>query len=172
VASETFVTALLIITGIVAAGILISAVYPVVWTMAGSFTSSAHQTDIQIRTDFKIVSTYASETGTVKILMVNIGTVPIGISDIQKSIVNIGNTGNFGVARWVASLPSPADGYWTYTLYKTDSSPNQWSPGETIEIDTGSILIGEVPPATPSVYFQFILPSGVWRSAEFTISKP
>jgi flagellar protein FlaG len=164
VASETFVTALLIITGIIAAGILITAVYPVVWTMAGTFTSSAHQTDIQMRTDFKIVSTYANDNvpSNIRILMVNVGTAAIGVSDIQKSIVNIGNTGNFG--------PVPySTGGWTYTIYKTDNNINQWSPGEILEIDTSSLLITDT---YPDVYFQFILPSGVWRSEEFTISKP
>lgn len=161
-ASETFVTALLIITGIVAAGILITAVYPVVWNMAGTFTSSAHQSDVTMRTDFKIVSTYANDAtpSNVRILMVNVGTTAIGTSDIQKSIVNIGNTGNFGAVQYGATG-------WTYTLLNND--PNKWNPGETLEIDTTSTLISDT---YPNVYFQFILPSGVWRSSEFTISKP
>jgi len=50
--AETFVNALFLITAVVAAGILITAVFPIVWNMAGTFSTASHESDTRIRTDF------------------------------------------------------------------------------------------------------------------------
>jgi flagellar protein FlaG len=41
--SETITTALFLITAVIAAGVLINAVYPVVYNMAGTFSSTTHE---------------------------------------------------------------------------------------------------------------------------------
>ena len=61
-ASETFVSAMMLITAVVASAILITAVFPIVWNMVSTFSSASHETDTRMRTDFKIVTTYANHS--------------------------------------------------------------------------------------------------------------
>jgi flagellar protein FlaG len=184
-AAETFVTALLLITAIISAGILINAVYPVVWNMAGTFSSASHETDTRMRTDFKIVTTYAIH-GTpephpnIQIWMKNIGTSRIGIPEIDKADVIIGLTGNMARAQLISgvrttptpptpSIPSLSDGKWTYNLFD-DNDNAFWDSGETLEIDAYNLQLGSFSTSGNLVSFQFVLPNGVWRSSEFTSS--
>lgn len=177
-AAETFVTALLLITAIISAGILINAVYPVVWNMAGTFSSASHETDTRMRTDFKIVATqatssYSGTSGLAKIWVKNIGTNSIGRPEIEQSDVFIGRVGNFQRAQFDTlnpylpippPPPLPADKYWIYYLADTNSN-NQWDIGETMEIDS---MVPGIDTIGIPIYFQLVLPNGVWRSSEFT----
>ncbi len=44
--AETITTALFLITAVVASAVLINAVYPVIQTMTGTFSSSTHESDV------------------------------------------------------------------------------------------------------------------------------
>jgi flagellar protein FlaG len=59
VASDTITTAMFLIAAVIAAAILLNAVFPVIYTMAGTFSQSSREADSRIRTDFKIINTYA-----------------------------------------------------------------------------------------------------------------
>jgi len=73
--SETFTTAMFLIAAIISAGVLVNAVFPVVYQLSGTISSSSHQVDQRMRTDVKIVATYASDTSdTAKIWLKNVGT--------------------------------------------------------------------------------------------------
>ncbi len=48
-------SAILLIVAVICAAILAMAVYPAIFTMAGTFSSASHTADQNIRTDFKIV---------------------------------------------------------------------------------------------------------------------
>ncbi|OPY35393.1 MAG: Archaebacterial flagellin [Methanoregula sp. PtaU1.Bin051] len=163
--ADTFVSALFIITAVVAAGILINAVYPIVWSTASTFSSSAHETDTRMRTDFKIVNTYGSSTThLVKVWIKNIGSNPVGISEIQNGAdVFIGSSGNF--ARAALGDPTTTNQKWTFQLDDQNSN-NLWDTGETIEITARNDVLDA---AGELAYFQFVLPNGVYRSVEFTI---
>jgi len=166
--AETITTALFLITAVVASAVLINAIYPVVAGMAGTFSSSTHESDVRIRTDFKIIATYASESaGTGQIWMKNIGSVQIPLRDIQRADVFGGATGSFdhlaytngtlGNNQWTETFPSP----------EYDLNGNQaWDAGETVKITFKTPL----PTPGSTVYFQFSLPDGIWRSTEFTVS--
>ena len=52
---ETIASAILLITAVICAAILVVAIYPAVFTMVGTFGSASHAADQNIRTDFKIV---------------------------------------------------------------------------------------------------------------------
>jgi archaeal flagellar protein FlaG len=167
--SETITTALFLITAVIAAGVLINAVYPVVYTMAGTFSSTTHESDVRMRTDFKIISTVASGNEA-QIWMKNIGTEQIPIASIEKSDVFCGAVGHFDRLTFVPPGSSLGDGQWTYdfTSGKYDLDGNGvWDPGETIKITAVTALI---PGSGDMVYFQFSLPTGVWRSNQFTVS--
>jgi archaeal flagellar protein FlaG len=155
--SETITTALFLITAVIAAGVLINAVYPVVYEMAGTFSSSTHQSDTRMRTDFKVIAT-AAKTNNAQIWMKNIGSERIALADIQKGDVFFGAVDSFNRLEYGDD--------WTEDLSDTNGN-SVWDPGETLKITitkTGGLSGGQ------SLYFQFSLPNGVWRSQEFTVS--
>jgi flagellar protein FlaG len=164
--AETITTALFLITAVVASAVLINAVYPVISTMAGTFSSTTHESDVRIRTDFKIIATSASD-GTAQVWMKNIGSEPISISDIQRADVFGGATNNFDHLVHINSS-SPVGNQWRETFDSGyNLNTNQfWDPGETVKVSFKTTI-----PSTGSkVYFQFALPDGIWRSTEFTVS--
>jgi flagellar protein FlaG len=167
--AETFTTALFLITAVIAAGVLINAVFPVVYTMAGTFQSSTHESDVRLRTDFKIVAAFgtAGTPDTAQVWMKNIGSQRIPLSEIQKSDVFCGEVGNFGRLSYIDGNPPP--GQWTEVI-RDDAPLNNngyWDPGETLEVYAKP---STMPASGGMVYFQFVLPNGIWRSNEFTVS--
>jgi flagellar protein FlaG len=166
--AETFTTAMFLITAIIAAGVLVNAVFPVVYQMAGTFSSASHESDQRMRTDFKIITTFANaNTQTGQVWLKNIGTTRISTDEIQRADVFCGAPGNFDRLTWVNEEPL-ADGQWTAELSDLNNNPRFWDSGETIKVTMKSTNIpsdkGEL------VYFQFVLPDGIWRSIEFTAS--
>ena len=165
--AETITTALFLITAVVASAVLINAVYPVIQNMAGTFSSSTHESDVRIRTDFKIIATSASQAaGTAQVWMKNIGSERISLSEIQRSDVFCGAVGNFDHLSYTSG--SPGDKQWTADFGPGyDLNANSfWDPGETLKVTAKT----SIPPAGNKVYFQFALPNGIWRSNEFTAS--
>jgi len=161
--AETFTTAMFLITAVIAAGVLVNAVFPVVYNMAGTFSSATHDSDERLRTDFKIVTYTATNSGIphATVWLKNIGSSRISMSDFtNRSDVFCGDVGAFERLTWASSASS--SGQWTNVNYDTNNN-NYWDPGETIQVIAYSSTITP----TSSVYFQFILPSGVYRTVEF-----
>jgi flagellar protein FlaG len=169
--AETITTALFLITAVVAAGVLINAVYPIVFNMAGTFSSTTHESDVRIRTDFKIITTFATtgNPGTAQVWMKNIGSEQISLDDIKRSDVFCGEVGKFDrLAYQNVSQSGLVSGYWTETFDSGYNLNNNqfWDPGETLKVTAKTTI-----PATGSrIYFQFTTPNGIWRSNEFTVS--
>ncbi|MFZ1127221.1 flagellin [Methanoregula sp.] len=163
--ADTFTTAIFLITAVIAAGVLISAIFPVVYQMAGTFSSAGHASDQQIRTDFKVVLAVVNNSGDAQIWMKNTGSVQIPVSDIQRSDVICGDATNFNRLS-LSPSGSLNPGQWTYTLSDLNGN-NYWDPGETMEIDALPSLLNT---AGGPNYFQFTLPDGIWRSDQFTAS--
>jgi archaeal flagellar protein FlaG len=167
--AETFTTAMFLITAVIAAGVLVNAVFPVVYNMAGTFSSASHESDTRMRTDYKIVATTASGTSAT-IWMKNIGSQRIAVADIRRSDVFCGAVGNFVRLDYVdVDDPSKlSDGEWTEFLKDLNTPANgYWDTGETLQV---SLKTTSLPATGNPVYFQFVLPNGVWRSNEFTAS--
>jgi archaeal flagellar protein FlaG len=145
-----------LITAVIAAGVLINAVFPVVYQMTGTFASATHSSDERLRSDFGIVATFASGSNA-QVYMKNIGSRPVPLNEIEKSDVFFGST-----TGTIERLDYPSQ--WTYRIHPTPSG--YWTPGDTLEIDihlTESLNSGE------QVYFQFILPNAVQRSTQFGV---
>jgi len=168
--AETFTTAMFLITAVIASGVLINAVFPVVYQMSGTFASSTHESDLRLRTDFKIVTYYANGADNqAEIWMKNIGTQKIAILDITKSDVFCGDEGNFGRLAYIP-YGTLSNGKWTtdFTVAGNDYNLNDneyWDSGETLHILAKTSLIL---PSGGNIYYQFILPDGIWRSITFT----
>ena len=164
--AETFTTAMFLITAVLAAGVLINAIFPVIYSMSGTFSSATHESDVRLRTDFKIVTTLATygTPGTAQVWMKNIGSARIPLVEIQRSDVFSGPVGYYERLNYENVYPQYlGNGNWTETLSDLNNN-GYWDPGETLQV-TGEFenLDSSVP-----VYFQFVLPNGVWRSIEFT----
>ncbi len=136
--------------------------------MAGTFSSSTHESDVRMRTDFKIIATSANASGTAQVWMKNIGSERISLSEIQRADVFCGAVGNFDHLAYQNVAPASLNsGDWTADFgsgYDLNAN-SYWDSGETLKVNAKtSISSGD------KVYFQFALPNGIWRSNEFTAS--
>ncbi|MDD1678660.1 MAG: flagellin [Methanomicrobiales archaeon] len=152
-----------LIASIVAAGVLLNAVFPVIYTMTGTFGQSSHEADQRIRTDIKIINTYA-RSGIGQVWMKNIGTNRISYNEINMSDVFVGAPGDFeSVPRKVGSLGGNG---WSYQVLEDTNT--YWEPGETMHLTMESSKIptskGDI------VYFQYVSVNGVVRATEFPAS--
>src|SRR5208283_1438808 len=162
--ADTLTTAMFLITAVIAAGVLISAIFPVVYQMSGTFTAAGHASDQQIRTNMQIVLDVANTTDYVRVWIKNTGSVRIPTADIQRSDVFCGDAGNFNRMN-LATTGTLGNGQWTYVLTNPRDSIS-WNPGDTLEIDVYTATLNQIDP----VYFQFVLPSGISTSDQFTVS--
>lgn len=171
--AETFTTAMFLITAVLAAGVLINAVFPVVYNMASTFQSATHESDQRLRTDFKIIATQARDgsggsPNYAEIWIKNIGSSSIPMADItHRSDVFCGLVGQYQRLSYDSENPSSDNGW--YAELSDTTSPASWDPGETLKV---TAYCPDIPSTGNSgtVYFQFILPDGIWRSAEFAAS--
>lgn len=158
--SESIVSALFLISAVIAAVVLINAIFPVITKTAGTFGSVSDQADTRMRTDIKIVNTFASGTSA-KIWLKNIGTERISKNELDTSDIFIGALGDFE--------RMSLEGQYTVALLEN----NWWDPGETLEIAGPSgtgITSSKIPASGDVTYFQIVLPNGVRRSEEFRAS--
>ena len=155
--SETIVTALFLIAAVVAAGVLISALFPAIHRTTSTFGAVSHEADTQIRTDIKIVNTYANAT-TMKAWVKNIGSSRIGTSELEQADVFVGKVGDFE-RKSLSELTYVVEG---------SMNPNFWDPGETVSI---TISYGSSKFSSgDTAYFSLVLPNGVRRSEEFQVT--
>ncbi len=161
--SESIVTALFLIAAVVAAGVLISAVFPIISRTTETFGSVAHSTDEQIRTDIKIVNYFANSTGDdiqSQVWLKNIGTSRIPKSNLDNADIFFGKTGNFAT---ISHQPN------SLILSPQGSNPQWWNPGETLQVTIIKEPLNSArwPESKEFAYFAIVLPNGVKRSVEF-----
>ncbi len=161
--SDTITTALFLIAAVVAAAVLINAMFPVIYTMSGTFTTSSREADERLRTDIKIINTYA-HSGSAQVWIKNVGTKRIAAEEINRSDVFIGAPTDFeSVPKKVGSLGGNG---WDYVILEDDN--RYWDNAETLHLTVESSRIptnrGDI------VYFQFVSLSGTVRSIEFSAS--
>lgn len=160
--SETIVTAIFLITAVVAAGILTSQVFPAIYTMSGSVSSSTKAADQTLRTNIAIINSFSlNNTGEAQVWVKNTGSTRMSLPDLNLSSIFVGNPGSIGTV----TLDAPAEG-WSYEIL--DQSNGSWDPMETLHVTARSARI----PADygSTVYFQMVLSDGTKRSEEFTVS--
>jgi flagellar protein FlaG len=172
-AGESISSALLIIAAVICAGVLIIAIYPAIFTMAGTFGSATHAADQNIRTDFTIVLATNTtinpgsnpSTDAVTVYMKNVGTARIAQADIMnRADVFCGDIDLIEPLGYTSSNPPSTVGEWTAYIDNdqiTSTSTGYWNPGDTLEVYA---LI----PTPNEVYFQFVLPNGVSQSVTFS----
>jgi flagellar protein FlaG len=165
--SETIVTAIFLITAIVAAGVLASQVLPAVSSMSSTFSSSSHRVDEQLRTDIVIVNTFANRSRASQIWIKNTGEARIAQAELNKSIVFTGTPTNFETVTLNDNTRTGSTVGWKYEILESGNS--DLDPGETLHITTYSTKNPNT--AGDTVYFQFVLLNGVKRSEQFSVSN-
>jgi flagellar protein FlaG len=164
--SETIVTAIFLITAVVAAGILTSQIFPAIYTMSGSVTTSTHAADQSMRTDLTIVNTFAlNNTDQAEVWIKNTGSTRLSLADLNLSSVFVGNPGKIGAIP-KGDPSGPADA-WDYG-FVDDTSNGYWVPMETLRLVAKSSMIPDT--RGDMVYFQIVLKDGTKRSEDFTVS--
>jgi flagellar protein FlaG len=152
--SETIVSALFLISAVIAAGILISAIFPVIYRTSETFGSASHEAEVRMRTDFTIVHSYAKNPDA-QVWVKNTGTTRIAGGDLERADVFIGAEGDF--ERMSLS------GH--YTIEDQIPSNDFWDPGETLTITVQS---SKIPATGGSAYFALVLPNGIAHSEAFS----
>jgi len=163
--SETFVTAIFLITAIIAAGVLVNAVFPSIYLASETFVSSSHEMDERLRTDIAIVNTVINKDNDIAYVWIkNTGVNPIGDTLIPRFDIYLGKTGEIRRLTNSGEGDAPASGEWQYTLYD-DNTNGLWDRGETLEIvaQSGDVAEGD------RMTFQIVLLNGVRRSIDFTV---
>jgi flagellar protein FlaG len=182
--AETVVTAIFLITAVIAVGVLANAIMPVISTMGGTFSSSANAADEKMRTDFKIVATLENYTTSnpdykyydYDIFMKNIGSQRISLQEVTQSDVFCGVVDtNIARITYIPDSDPPTSGtpsgVWTAEIRPADNpNPGFWDPGETLAVYAKPHTQYEIDTSENLNSFQFILPNGVWRSTEFVIT--
>jgi flagellar protein FlaG len=166
--SETIVTAIFLITAIVAAGVLTSQIFPAIYTMSSTFSSSSQKADQQMRTDIVVVNTFAASTNprVAQVWLKNTGTSRIYLSDLNMSTLFVGAPGDFATMSGNNIQPAPPGlGGWSYEIL--DNTNAYWDQGETLHITMKDNKIPQV--YGDMIYFQIVLSDGTKRTEQFTV---
>jgi flagellar protein FlaG len=124
-ASEAISSSIMIIGAVLGAAVLITAILPAIFSAGDTFGTVSSSAEQKLRTDFRIVNTYAAEDQ-VFVWMKNVGTVRVSIYDLQKSDVFLGiGSSNYKRYGWGTG----ADG--TTFKYSGDIG-GFWGIGDTI----------------------------------------
>jgi flagellar protein FlaG len=165
--SETIVTAIFLITAVVAAGVLTSQIFPAIYTMSGTVSSSTQKADTAMRTSIAIVNTFAAGDQA-DVWLKNIGSSRISLADLNMSTIFIGAPTGYETVSRTDVFPPPLVGQWAYEFPDSENgSNNYWDPMETLHIIARS---SDIPGSKQAVYFQIVLYDGTKRSEEFTVS--
>jgi len=164
--SETFATAIFLITAVVAAAILVNAFFPVIYSATSTFTQSSQSADERLRTDIKIINAFSPTDGSAtKIWIKNVGSIRIADTDIEASDIFFGQPGNFDVLVYTSGTPSA--GEWTFTI-REDEGIGYWNTGETLQLEMKPVTTSPLPASGGEVYFQFVLPTGIAVSTAYS----
>ncbi|MGD0535549.1 MAG: flagellin [Methanoregula sp.] len=156
---ETIASAILLITAVICAAVLIVAIYPAVFTMVGTFGSASHTADQNIRTDFSIILATYNSDNSVTVYLKNIGSAKLPLASINSQADVF-----CGPANGFTRLTNPPHGEWT--LNPAGSDTVYWIPGETLEVDITPHSCVYDP--TQPIYFEFVLPNSGSRSVTFS----
>lgn len=165
---ETFATAIFLITAIVAAAVLINAFFPVIYQATSSFSESSQSADQRLRTEIKIINTFASDISdpNAKVWVKNIGTARIAKVDLEVADAFFGEEGDFEYLT-LDNSGTLDDGEWRYSVLE-ETANNYWDQRETLLVEINS---AKTPASSAQyVYFQMVLPSGVSVANTFTTS--
>ena len=158
---EAISSSILLIGAAIGAAFLIVAILPAIFSAGDTFGTVASSAESKMKTDFRIVNSYAHlnsdpKIDYIQVWMKNVGASQISVYDVAKSDVFFGTSSSI---IHYTNTTSPKFQYYV------SSSNNYWNIGETLEIkidlsptlDQGSVLS-----------YTFTLPNSVRRSTSFS----
>ena len=154
---EAISSSILLIGAAVGAAFLIAAILPAIFSAGDTFGTVAHSADSKMKTDFRIVNTYASTSPNVTVWLKNVGANRLSTYDIQNSDVF------YGKGTEAVELLKYSNGF---GFVLTDSANNgYWDIGETLQVSVQNP--GTISDET-QIYFSFTTPNGVRRTTAFS----
>lgn len=154
----TISNAILIIAAVIATVIVVNAVYPAMFGMAGSIRSTVASADSRSATSVSISHcSFDLDDHLLRVWAKNSGREPIA-DTVLAGIRGYYGDGSGSMANYEVS----------YALQPPNDGDDQWDPGETLEIDLSS---PETPfPGGPGVHkVKLVMPNGA--TAEYTITS-
>lgn len=165
-ASEAISSSILLIGAIVGAAFLVTAILPAIFQAGDTFGTVSSAAESKMKTDFRIVNTYAhydigNEIDYIQVWMKNVGANQISIYEVEKGDVFFGTSNS--IVHYTKSTIPPIE------ITESGTVDNYWSIGETIEI---KITFSPSSIAKSSLLsFTFTLPNSVRRSTSFSTNE-
>jgi archaeal flagellar protein FlaG len=158
-AKEVIVTAILIISSVIAAVAFVNAIIPSVYDLSNSYGSLANSMGEQFKTDIDIVFIYPDPIGNnVSVWIKNVGSENIPLSKLRYCDFFVLSSSKY----WNPGFESGSAPSWNYTLVNGNES-DTWNRGETIK---ASIYFDSLP--KNSYQITFFLYNGISASDEFS----
>lgn len=164
-ASEAISSSIMIIGAVLGAAVLITAILPAIFSAGDTFGTVSSSAEQKLRTDFRIVNTYAyNDAGgdDVIVWLKNVGANRISIAEIKSSDVF------YGVNNQVSQLSNDQTGSTGFKYEEKGTENGYWDIGETLEITIdvpGDFSSGD------QIYFSFALPNSIRRTITFSTNN-
>jgi flagellar protein FlaG len=156
--SDTISNAILIMTAVIAATVLINAVYPAVMNTVSSVKSATGDADSRSGTSATI-STYSFSP--------DYNRLSIWVKNSGKEV--IANPEDIRVYYGDDTGAMKNYHIWVCQLFATDPLKTSWSPGETLQIGFGEDPEAELPHDSGIHRIRVVLPNGAISETTFTI---
>ena len=161
-ASEVMSSALLMIATIIAAVALINAVFPSVYSMAGSITSATGTVNDRMKSDIKFIYETTDGNHNLTAWIKNTGKTQLVPSSFNNTDIFYGETDSQMTRAVLNSTSAPS---WTYAI-ENDNGNGRWDPGETMRIT----IVSDQPFVAGSDYkIRAVLYNGVFCEDYFSV---
>jgi flagellar protein FlaG len=162
-AKEVIVTAILIISSVVAVVAFVNAVIPSVYDLSHSYSSLADSMGDQFKTAVDIVFIYPNMTdNSVSVYVKNVGSTNIPLSKLQYCDIFVLSSSNY----WNPRFENNTAPSWNYTVENGNGGGDSWNRGETmkvfIQFDAGSKPVN-------TTQITFFLYNGVSATDKFSM---
>ena len=163
-ADEAISTAILTVATIIAALVLVNAMYPALYSASGSILSMNDRSTERLRTEVTVLTEWfpsgrPQDIG-LNVWVKNTGSTAISATDMGKADAFL-YTGNGNATRFPKSTPPDS---WSYAILSGNGDAT-WDPAETIQITVHYNTSGGLSPGT--MRFRLVLPNGVYAEDEF-----
>lgn len=156
-AKEVIVTAILIISSVIAVVAFVNAIIPSVYDLSHSYNSLANNMGDQLKTDIEIVFIHP-DGNNVSVWIKNVGSTSIPLSQLRYSDIFILSPSGYSnpVFQSTTSYPS-----WNCTL--VNGNDDTWNRGETLNVSVNFDTL-----QTGNYQMTFFLYNGVSASDKFS----
>ena len=163
-ADEAINTAILTVATIIAALVLVNAMYPALYQASGSILSMNDRSAGRLKTEMTVLTEWypAGQPDDIglQVWVKNTGSKAIAAEDLARADAFL-YTGNGNGIRLPRSEPPDS---WSYTILSGNGDAS-WDPAETIGITVHHVTAGGLSPGT--LRFRLALPNGVYAEDAF-----